>query len=59
MKPFDNLASSSSPLVGAVELEVQQQRNDDNQHTSPQRGINTRSIARLVLLAEYSRANNA
>jgi len=60
MESLDDLASSSSSLVGTVELEIQQQRDDNDQCTSNQRGIHTRSVARgLVLFAEYCATNDS
>jgi hypothetical protein len=59
VKTLDNLATSSSSLVGAVELEVQQQRDDDNQHTGAQSSVDTGTVAWLVLFSENSRPNDA
>lgn len=59
VKTLDNLATSSSSLVGAVELEIQQQGDDDNQHTGAQSSVDTGTVAWLVLFSENSRPNDA
>ena len=53
VKALDDLATSSCSLVCAVELEVQQQGDDDDQTTGDETGVDTRAVARLILFAEH------
>ena len=59
LKSLDGLASSSSSLICAVELEVQGQSDDNDQRGSQHTGDDTWVVRGLVLLSENSASNDA
>jgi hypothetical protein len=58
-KAFNRLASSRSPLIGAVELERHGQRDNDHESTSNHRGVDTWVVGGLVLVSKDGAANDA
>lgn len=59
MKTLDGFSTSLGSLVGAIELEVQCQRNEDDQSTGDHAGDDARVIRGFVLLTEDSTSNDS
>lgn len=59
MKTLDGFSTSFGSLVGAIELEVQCQRNDDDQSTGDHAGNDSRVIGGFILLTEDSTSNDS
>ena len=60
LQPLNDLPASRGPLVRALELPLQRQRDDDDERVGGQAGVHARVIARLgVLGAEDGAADDA
>lgn len=57
-KTLNHLATGRSPLVGPHELEVQHERDDNNQSTRNHSRHDSRAISGLILRSENSATNN-